>query len=144
MKTAMDIIKKMQLEMVSVPAETTIFEALQIMVELKIGAILIMEEHEILGIWTERDLMYNSIQPDFVPRTARISDYMSTNLKTVPHTASIYNLMDRFLDLGIRHLLIEKNGKCISLLSIRDIVKACLDEKTKEIEDLNSRLRQVF
>jgi CBS domain-containing protein len=60
---------------------TTVYDALRKMLENKIGAILVSDNDQIVGIWTERDLMRNSISEGFNPRTAKIGDYMTEGVK---------------------------------------------------------------
>lgn len=139
MRTAEDIIKrKKSAALISVAADTIIYEAVELMVSNKVGAMLIMEDGNITGIWTERDLLRNVVNEDFDPKTARIGDYMTTGLQSAPSTDSVYQLMDRFLGLYLRHLLVEKDGEHIGLISIGDVVKACIREKNQELKDLNT------
>ena len=107
------------------------------MVENKIGAVLIMEGKRIAGIWTERDLMRHTVEEQFDAQNARIGDYMVSDVQFAGHDDSIYELMDKFLGLRFRHLPIEQDGKFIGLLSIGDVLKACLYEKTREFEKLH-------
>ena len=139
MRNAGDIIEKKGVHVISVPVDTTIRAALETMVKNKIGAMLVIGENDkVSGIWTERDLMRNTITDGFDPDTAKIGDLMSTNLQFAPHTATVYELMDKFLGLRLRHLLIQKDGEYIGLLSIGDAIRACLREKTDELHDLNA------
>jgi signal-transduction protein with cAMP-binding, CBS, and nucleotidyltransferase domain len=124
--------------MICVSPETVINDALKVMNEKKIGAILIQEGENIIGIWTERDLMKNIIIEDFDIKTAKIKDYMATNIQYALYTETIFQLKDKFLGKRLRHLLIEKDKKYIGLLSAGDVMKASLNEKTKELESLNA------
>ena len=138
MKTAENIILEKNREIISVSTDTKLIDALQKMIQHRVGAILVTSQGAIVGIWTERDLMYNTVQPQFDPHVAVIKDYMISNLISAPHTDSVYHLMDKFLGLRISHLLIEKEGKTIGLLSVGDVMKACLHEKTSELTQLNT------
>jgi len=138
MQTAEHILGIKGEEIISVAADATICEALQVMVERKVGSTLVTENGRFVGIWTERDLMRNTLDPDFDPRTARIGDYMVTGLRFAPHTDTVYELMDKFLGLRLRHLLIRKGEEFIGLLSIGDVIKVCLQEKTREFEELHA------
>ncbi|MFQ5649102.1 MAG: cyclic nucleotide-binding/CBS domain-containing protein [bacterium] len=138
MKTAEDILMEKNRDMICVSPETTIQEALQTMIERKIGAILIKEGGKLVGIWTERDLMRNVVAPGFDVTTARIGHHMTKDLFAVQHTASLYNLKDQFLGRRLRHLLVEKEGEYIGILSAGDVMKATLDEKSQELEQLNA------
>jgi CBS domain-containing protein len=138
MKTAEDILKEKGNELIFVDGQSTIADALKIMLENKIGAILIKQEGEIIGIWTERDLMRNTLANGFNPKTAILKDYMTTGLKSAPATDSVYMLMDKFLGLRLRHLLITKDGKYIGMLSTGDVMKETLNQKTSELKHLNA------
>jgi signal-transduction protein with cAMP-binding, CBS, and nucleotidyltransferase domain len=137
MKTAEEILKEKARDIISVTPDTSIEEALQLMVYHKIGAILIKDGEAITGIWTERDLMEDVLQKGFDIRQSHIGDYMTTGLLSAPHTDTCYELMDKFLGMRLRHLLIEKNGHYIGMLSAGDVMKETLLEKTREYETLN-------
>ncbi|MEJ2536517.1 MAG: CBS domain-containing protein [Calditrichia bacterium] len=138
MKTAEQMIKEKGNHLISVSPDTTIYDALRLMIEKQIGAILVKKDDEIVGIWTERDLMRNTVTAGFDARTAKIGDYMTTGLKSAPAGDTVYMLKDKFLGLKLRHLLIEKEGKYIGLLSVGDVIKASIQEKDRELKDLNA------
>jgi signal-transduction protein with cAMP-binding, CBS, and nucleotidyltransferase domain len=140
MKTAKDILNEKGNELICVDENATIFEALEIMAENKIGAILVKKEGKIAGIWTERDLTRNSLVDGFDVKGAKIKDYMVTNLKSVPAEDTAYQMMDHFLGLRLRHLLIEENEEYIGMLSAGDVMRAALNEKDKELKELNTIL----
>jgi signal-transduction protein with cAMP-binding, CBS, and nucleotidyltransferase domain len=127
MKTAEEIIREKDREILCVARDTLIREALQIMVSNKVGAILVRENDDIVGVWTERDLLRNTLEEGFDPRTTTVAEVMVSEIHSAPHTDTIYNLMDKFLGLRIRHLPVEKNGEYIGLLSIGDVIRANLD-----------------
>ena len=137
MNTAEDILKELNREMVHTGPDTTLKESLRIMVEKGIGAMVIKEGDEIKGIWTERDLMRNVIQESFDLDNATLKDYMTTNIHTAPYNSSFYKLYDIFLGKRFRHLLIEKHGEIIGIISMGDVIKANLNRKTKELNELN-------
>jgi predicted transcriptional regulator len=138
MKTAEDILKNKKFpRMVTISHDATIFETLNLMVKNKIGAMLVTRNDQIKGIWTERDLLRNALEPEFDPKTARIGDYMKTDLKSAAHDTPIIKLQEKFLGLYIRHILIKKKKKYIGMLSIGDVIRASLLTKDDEIKNLN-------
>lgn len=139
MRTAEEILQEKEREIISVPKTTTINNALKIMVEKKIGAMLVKENDDIVGIWTERDLMRNLVTDGFDPETAEIGNHMSTNLQFVANTDSVYALQDKFLGMRLRHLLVKKGDSYIGMLSIGDVIRAILIDKTTELENLNAK-----
>jgi len=138
METARDMVADKGREMVSVPAGTTLFTTLEKMNQKKVGAILVTRDEKIIGIWTERDLMRDIIQEKIDLKNALIEDYMTTQLISAPHTDTVFNLMDKFLGLRVRHLLIEENDNIIGLVSGGDVMKCVIHEKDAELRQLNS------
>lgn len=138
MKTAQDMLNEKGTDMISVSKDATVFDALKVMNENKIGAILVKDGEDFVGIWTERDLLKNSLQEDFNSKTAKISEYMNKGLKFCDYNNTMYQLQDKFLGMRLRHLLIQKEGKFIGLISAGDVMKTILNEKEKELKDLNA------
>ena len=144
MKTAVEILQDKDSHIISVEPDTTIIDALRVMIKNHIGGVLIQDGDNIVGIWTERDLMRNSLTADFDVKTARIKDYMTTGLLSAPHSDTVYQLLDKFLGMRLRHLLIEKDGNYLGLLSIGDVIRATLQEKDLEMQELKSMMSWEF
>ena len=141
MRTAEDLLRAKDGDagkMIRVAPGTKIQQALKVMVLNKIGAVLVEDAGEIVGIWTERDLMRDTLTAAFEPDWTTVGEVMSTDLVAVAWDESVYQLMDKFLGLRLRHLLVEKDGAYIGLLSIGDALKAALQEKSAELEVLHS------
>jgi len=137
MKSAEDILQQKGGHVYAVPITATLHDAIEIMIAQRIGAILVEDQGEMVGIWSERDLLRANLIPDFDPRLIPIAEHMSKPLITVPHTEPCYRLMDKLLGLRIRHLPVEKDGKIIGVLSSGDIMRTALLEKTREFDELN-------
>ena len=137
MKTAEDIVNDKRREIVCIDWDQTVHQTCRKMVEKKIGAIVVKKDDEFVGIWSERDLLRNICNEGFDPLTARISDYMSAPIHSAPHSTRIYKLEEMFLGLFVRHLLIEKDGEYLGLLSIGDVLRASLIAKHQQVEDLH-------
>jgi len=144
MYTAEDIINEKGDNIISIDPESTVADALKIMIEKKIGAIAVKDGGNIVGIWTERDLMRNVVTEGFFSKTSKIKDVMSTELKMAGHDDSILSLQDKFLGKRIRHLFITKKEKIIGILSTGDIIKTSLNEKTKELKKLHAIVKFDF
>ena len=135
--TAEDIIAEKISEIISVSPETTVYDALKLMVGRKIGAIIVKEGEKYVGIWTERDLMRNTISESFDPRTAKIGDYMTKELLSVPHDTSVYKIKDIFLGKRVRRMLVVRHDQFIGLLTVGDVIRASLQEREKEVKKLS-------
>lgn len=138
MKTAEDIVLDKKRELVFVSMDQTIMHTLDLMVKYRIGAVLVKKGDDIVGIWTERDFLRNSLQPGFNPHTACVGDYMSSPLHSAPHDATITTLEEMFLGLFVRHIPITKEGLFIGMVSIGDVLRANMLEKDRQIKELNS------
>lgn len=138
METAKKMVADKGREIVSVPVGTTLCATLEKMNQKKVGAILVTRDEKIIGIWTERDLMRDIIRERFDLKDALVEDYMTTQLISAPHTDTVFNLMDKFLGLRVRHLLIEEDGNIIGLVSGGDVMKCVIHEKDAELRQLNS------
>ena len=92
----------------------------------------------------DRDLIRNTLSEGFDARKAKIRDYMVTNLISSPHTDTVYQLLDKFLGRRLRHLFIEKDDQYIGLVSIGDVTRASLQEKTEELKEMNELLNWEY
>ena len=138
MKTAEDILNEKQRDMVWIAGDKSVFDAVRLMVENSIGAVLIKEGSRFVGIFSERDLLRNTANPDFNPKAHRVADYMSSPLHCAPHDMPLIKLTEKFLGLFIRHLMIEKEGRQVGMLSIGDVLRASLLEQDQQIKELNA------
>ncbi|PJA97340.1 MAG: hypothetical protein CO129_01755 [Ignavibacteriales bacterium CG_4_9_14_3_um_filter_34_10] len=138
MYTAHDILILNNRQMITADMESTIMQAVKIMNDNKIGALVVTSHNKIVGIYTERDLLKNILDGNFDLNKSKVSDFMTTQLVSAPFDSSVYQLLDIFLGKRFRHILIERNGSYIGILSMGDVIKANLNQKSKELEDLNN------
>lgn len=138
MITAEDILSFKKKDMIHVDVDTTVYDALKTMVDNKIGAVVVKSEGNIVGLWTERDLMRNSLDDAFNIKTTRIGDVIESEVRRIPHDMRLKDLQENFLQFKRRHFLVEKEGKIIGLISSGDAMEAGLHYKTREMEKLNT------
>ncbi len=137
MKTAEQILNEKERPMLTVSPETHLYDALKTMVEYQTGAIVVQDKGNVIGIWTERDLMADSLIENFDLHKAKMADHMSTQLHKVAYDEPIYKLPDKMLGLYIRHLFVEKEGQIIGILSSGDVLRACLMERTRQLKSIS-------
>ena len=138
MKTAEDIIADKNNEIVAVTKTQTVAEAIDLMNKNKIGAILVQEDDDVVGIWTERDFLRSSSDPSFDPKSARIGDHMTSPVHFAEHDATLTQLEETFLGLYLRHIPVKKNDRVVGMVSIGDVLRADLLAKDRQIKELNS------
>jgi CBS domain-containing protein len=138
LKTAEDIILDKNNEIVSVTRTQTVAEAIDLMNKNKIGAILIEEDNDLIGIWTERDYLRGSSDPTFDAKSAQVGDHMTSPLHFAQHDATLTQLEEMFLGLYVRHIPVKKDNQFIGMVSIGDVLRANLLDKDRQIKELNS------
>ena len=138
MQTAEEIILDKANDIVAVTSEQTLAEAIDLMNRHRIGAILVRDGDDMVGIWTERDYLRSSSDPAFDPGSAQIGDHMTSPLHFAAHDATVDQLQDMFLGLYLRHIPVQKDGCCIGMVSIGDVLRASLLHKDRQIKELNS------
>ena len=138
MKTAEEIILDKNNEIVSVAKTQTVAEAIDLMNKNKIGAILVKEGDDMIGIWTERDYLRGSSNPAFDPKQATVGEHMTSPLHFASHDATLTQLEEMFLGLYLRHIPVKKDNKFLGMVSIGDVLRANLLAKDRQIKELNS------
>jgi CBS domain-containing protein len=138
LKTAEDIILDKNNEIVHINRTQTVAEAIDLMNAKKIGAILVKEDDDLIGIWTERDYLRSSSDPAFDPKSARIGDHMTSPLHFAKHDATLTQLEEMFLGLFVRHIPVKKDDRVLGMVSIGDVLRANLLAKDRQIKELNS------
>lgn len=108
------------------------------MSELRVGAILVLENDELRGLFSERDLMTRVVVARRDPESTPVSAVMTTDLATIDDSATLeeaLECMDRF---KCRHLPVLRQGRVCGLLSMRDLMLVELDRKTEELQHLRT------
>ncbi len=139
MPTAADVLRAKNLsETYQVTPDTSVYEAIRLMSDKGIGALVVMQGNRLVGMFSERDYTRKIALMDRSSRTTPVSDIMSTTLTTVTPTTSIDECLSLMTDKHIRHLPIMQEGELIGMLSIGDLVKTMIAEQQKMIQQLQS------
>lgn len=121
---------------ISVRPDSTVFEALELMVEKNVGALLVMDQESFVGIFTERDYARKVILKGKASKETPISEIMTEDPVTVTPDNSIEDCMRLMTNKFIRHLPVMENGKLVGIISIGDLVKYIIEEQRFIIENL--------
>lgn len=120
----------------SVSPQATVYEALELMAAQNIGAVLVMEGGQLVGIFTERDYARKVVLHGKTSRTVTVGELMSTELACVGPDDTIDDCMSLMTDKRTRHLPVMENGKLIGVVSIGDVVKAIISDRELMIREL--------
>ena len=119
-----DLVKNRKV--LSFDADRTVLEAARYMMEHNIGAVPVLRNHELVGIFSERDVMNRVVAAGRMPGTTKISEVMTSSPKTVSVTETVENCMFLMREFGFRHLLIVDGKELKGLVSLRDIILSSL------------------
>ena len=144
MITAEEVLEYKGSKIVSVDKDTTVITAIKKMVENSIGAVSITENDEIIGIWTERDLLRNSISEGFDINTTKVCDCMLSELHKMPYTANLVELQCALLGFYSRYLFITKDDIIIGMISGSDLMKTHLNKQKEEVDKLKSYVSMEY
>jgi CBS domain-containing protein len=112
----------------SVSSNATAFDAIQLMADKNIGAVLVIEDEKLAGIFTERDFAYKIGCLGKVPQAIKLSEVMTPDPITVSPENSVNDCMALMTEKHIRHLPVMDGGKLVGVVSIGDVVKDLLEE----------------
>ena len=114
------------------------FDAIKIMSELKVGALLILENDKLAGILSERDYRDKVILQGRQSKTTPVKDIMSRQVFCVKSNDDIQLCMKLMTVKKIRHLPVLDDGQLKGVISIGDVVKSVIDKQKIEIDELRS------
>lgn len=128
--------KKPMLTLWSVTPNHMVIDALELMAEKNIGAVLVMDGEHLAGIFSERDYARKGIIKGRKAKSTPITEVMTANVFTVTPAMNINDCMELFSEKRIRHLPVKDGDKVVGLLSIGDIVNAIIEAQSTQIEYL--------
>ncbi len=138
MKTVQQIFDTKPLQIFSVGPNTSVLDALKLMTEKNISALLIMQEGQMLGIFTERDYARKIVLQGKASKDTPISEAMTSNPVTVTLADSIDLCMQMMTEKHIRHLPVVTANQAVGMVSIGDVVKFIIADQKQTISQLES------
>jgi CBS domain-containing protein len=120
----------------SVAPADTVFRALEVMADKNIGAVLVLQDGELAGIFTERDYCRKIILMGRSSLNTQVQEIMTRKMITVSPEQTIEECMELMSQHHVRHLPVMDQGRLAGLLSIGDVVKAIITAKQDMIENL--------
>ncbi len=116
--------------------ESSVFDAIKLMAEREVGALLVMADEKLLGIVSERDYARKVILAGKSSQQTAVKDIMTTSVLCVRPEQSIEECMALMTDKHVRHLPVLAEGRVDGMISIGDLVKAIIAEQKSVIEQL--------
>lgn len=137
MRTVHNLLEGKGNEVWSVVPDETVYGALEKMAELDVGALLVMEESELVGIFSERDYARKIALAGKDSRHTPVEDIMTSKVYCVEPDQTVEEAMALMTNRRVRHLpVLGAGGEVIGVISIGDVVKDIIAEKEFQIEQL--------
>lgn len=138
MKTVKQLLDTKQVRIIAVPENISVLDALKVMTDKNISAVLVMENEKLSGIFTERDYARKIILQGKSSKDTQIKEVMTANPMTINLSDSIDYCMELMTDKHIRHLPIAENGEVKGMISIGDLVKFIIADQKQTISQLEN------
>ncbi|GMV39650.1 MAG: histidine kinase [Myxococcales bacterium] len=139
-----DILEKKGRTVYHVSPDHTVFEAIALMSEHHIGAVLVMQSQQLVGILTERDYARKVILQGRSSRETPVRDVMTPRVLYVHPEDSITGCMALMTDKRVRHLPVLVEGRVVGIVSIGDVVKARMDDLSYTVRILESYIMGAY
>ncbi len=141
MRTIEQILKEKGSELYRVGPDEPVLEAIRIMADKHVGALLVMQGDALAGILSERDYARKVVLMGRSSADTPVAQIMSSPVTTVTRANSVNECLELMTDRRIRHLPVVENGRVLGMLSIGDLVKAVIDDQRHHIEELERFIR---
>lgn len=128
--------------LVAIAADASVRDAVKLMTEKKIGAVLIVEERRLVGIFTERDALTRVLAADREPNITPVRAVMTPDPDSVTPWDSVRDALEMMAEHGYRHLPVADDRKVIGIVSIRDLYRSVHDQMESDIMLLAESLIQ--
>ena len=136
MKKIKEILDSKGHEVLSVASNASIYEAVTLMAEREVGALLVMKGDKPVGLLSERDCAWKVMLEDRSPRETKAKQIMAKNILCVKPEQTVEEGMALMTDKRIRHLPVVDGERLEGIISIGDLVKAIIAEQQFVIEQL--------
>jgi CBS domain-containing protein len=121
---------------IAVQPDDSVLDAIRVMAEKNIGAVVVMQGDELLGIMSERDYARKVIVKGKASDKTPVSDIMTSDVLTTSGSETVNSCMATMTERKIRHLPVVDDGIVVSMISIGDLVEAIIADQQEEIEQL--------
>jgi len=120
-------------EIVNAPGTMTVREAARLMKERHVGAVLVVEDGKLAGVFTERDILNRVVAEDRDPRTTPLAEVMTRNPQTIHPDKPFPDALHLMYEGGFRHVPVVEDGRAVGVISARDALGPELEDFIYEL-----------
>jgi CBS domain-containing protein len=132
-----EILQRKGREVWTIGPKATVLDALKIMAEKDIGALVVVQDDHLVGIISERDYARKIVLKGKASISTRVKDIMTEKIFYVAPTTTIKECQALLTEQSVRHLPVLEEGKLVGMISIGDVVKAIIDDQETTISQLS-------
>ncbi len=140
MLTVKEVLRSKSSAIWSIIPDDTAYKALEIMDEKNIGALLVMDENKVVGIFTERDYARKVVLKGKSSSETRVDELMTKEIYTIKSSKSVGECMALMIAAHCRHMPVYENDKLAGIVTFGDIVNAVIIEQKTKIQDLETHI----
>jgi CBS domain-containing protein len=129
-------------KIISVSPLSTVLDALKMMAETDVGAVLVMEGERLIGVFSERDYARRVVLQGKTSRDTLVREVMTERIVCVHPTQTVQESMALMTEVRCRHLPVVEDGRLCGVVSIGDLVKEIISEQEFLIQQLESYIMQ--
>lgn len=144
MITVNQILKDKQAQILTARPEDTLYQALKRMADKNIGALVVVKDKKVVGIFSERDFVRNAVADKKLSMDLTVSELMSTKVCYVRPEQTIQECMTLMTEKRTRHLPVLDGEKLVGIVSIGDVLKNTIFEKEFKIQNLENYISGGF
>lgn len=130
-------------EVVSIGGDRTVAEAVTLLAARRIGAVPVIDGDAVIGIFSERDVIYSLEREGQSALDRRVSEVMTAPAITVTPDESILGALALMTRRRVRHLPVMESGRCVGFVSIGDLVKHRIERIESEAEAMRAYIQQA-
>ena len=134
--SVLHILKKKGSAVWSIPPDENAYRALEIMAEKDIGALLVVEDDQVVGLFSERDYARKVILEGKHSMEISVSEIMTKDVVSIPPDTTTFHALELMTNKRVRHLPVLEDGKLLGLISIGDVVLAIINELKASVKQL--------
>lgn len=128
--------EKVETTVFTIRPESSVFEAISLMAEKGVGALVVTSQDQVVGIISERDYTRKVILMERTSKQTAVSEIMTAKVLTTTKSTSVEECLSLMTERHLRHLPVLENETLIGLISIGDLVKVAMEDQRKLIDQL--------